>query len=121
MPSRERVQALVNTVEQGKILDAVHEFYADDVTMQDNQNPPTVVKAANLIREEGFGGVIAEVHENRAELLLVDGDRAVIHWIFDFTDKESKHFRFDQIAMQTWRGDHIAAERFYYDSATLIL
>ena len=121
MPSRERIQSLIQAVEQGHILDALQKFYADDVTMQDNQNPPTVGKAANLTREAAFGGTIAHVHENRAASFLVDGDQAAIHWLFDFTDKEGKRFRFDQIALQTWRGDHIVSERFYYDTATLII
>jgi len=118
---RERVQGLVQAVEQGHILEAIQEFYADDVTMQDNQNPPTMGRAANLAREEKFGGIIAEVHENRAASFMVDGDQATIHWLFDFTDKEGKHFHFDQLSQQTWRGHHIVSERFYYDTATLII
>ena len=121
MPSRERVQDLVAYVERGQILEAIDEFYADDVVMQDNHNPPTVGKAANREREREFGAMIAEVHENRAAAVLVDGDRAVIHRRFDFTGTDGKRYRFDQLALQTWKNDKIVSERFYYDSATLVV
>ena len=119
MPDVTRVQELISLVEQGKILHAMQDFYADDVIMQDNRNPPTVGKAANLAREKAFGDAIALVHESRAESFLVNGDRAAIHWIFDFTSINGQRLRLDQVAYQTWRGDRIIQERFYYDTATL--
>jgi hypothetical protein len=42
MPSRERVAALIERVEQGKYVEALQEFYAEDATMQENGNPPRV-------------------------------------------------------------------------------
>jgi ketosteroid isomerase-like protein len=121
MPSRERVRDLVAYVERGRILEAIDEFYADDVVMQDNHAPPTVGKAANREREQAFAALIAEVHENRAAAVLVDGDRAVINWRFDFTGTDGTRYRFDQLAFQSWKGDRIVNERFYYDSATLVV
>ena len=72
-------------------------------------------KAANRQREAPFGATIAQVHENRATALLVDGDQAAIHWIFDYTDTDGRRTRLDEIAHQTWRGDKIVRERFFYD------
>ena len=40
MPSRERVQALVAMVEEGKYVEAIREFYAEDASMQENGEPP---------------------------------------------------------------------------------
>ena len=123
MPSRQRVLDLVSAVEQGRILDAIDAFYADDVLMQDNHNPPTVGKAANQAREAEFVGFIREVHENRAHLVLVDGDHAVVNWHFAFTGTDGNRLRFDQLALQTWRGEgddaRIVHERFVYDPSTL--
>ena len=119
MPTRNRVQELVRYVEQGKILEAIDEFYADNVVMQDNGNTPTVGKAANRERETQFMAFIREVHQNRAAAVLVDGAYAVINWHFEFTGVDGNRTRFDQLAFQTWLGDRIVHERFYYDSATL--
>ncbi len=119
MALKHRVQQLVSYVEQGKILEAIEEFYADDVTMQDNLNPPTVGKPANLARERQFLASVAQVHENRAAAVIVDAPHAAIHWRFDFTGTNGRRMRFDQIAYQTWVGDRIAHERFVYDPGTL--
>ena len=118
MSTRERVLDLVSYVEQGRILDAIREFYADDVVMQDNLNPPTVGKAANLERERAFFGAI-QVHEHRALSVLVDGDRATINWLFQFTGADGVRYRMDQLALQQWRDGRIVRERFVYDSASL--
>jgi ketosteroid isomerase-like protein len=119
MPVKERVLELVRYVEQGKILEAIEEFYAEDVVMQDNANTPTVGKPANHEREAQFVAFIREVHENRAAVVLVDGEHAVIHWYFEFTGADGKRTRLDQLAFQTWLGDQIVHERFFYDPATL--
>jgi ketosteroid isomerase-like protein len=119
MPSRARVEDLIARVQRGAILDALRDFYADDVVMQDNANPPTVGLAANLERERAFGATIAQVHECRAPSVVIEGQHVVIHWIFEYTGTDGARYRFDQLAHQTWRGDRIVAERFFYNAAAL--
>jgi SnoaL-like polyketide cyclase. len=123
MPTRQRVRDLVTMVEQGRILDAIDAFYADDVIMQENLNTPTVGKSTNRAREKQFVDFIKEVHENRADLMLVDGNHSVVNWHFEFTGSDGKRVRFNQLALQTWRGEgpeaRIVRERFVYDPATL--
>ena len=36
---------------------------------------------------------------------------------FELTDKSGKTGRFDEVALQEWRGDRIFRERFFYDPA----
>jgi hypothetical protein len=119
MSITERVHNLVAYVEQGRIIEAIEEFYDDGVVMQENLNPPTVGKAANLERERTFVASIAQVHENRAGGVFVEGNRVVIHWTFEFSGIDGKRLRFDQVALQVWDGDRIISERFIYDPATL--
>ena len=119
MPTRDQVATLVRYVEASRILDAIDELYADDVSMQDNLNPPVVGRAANRERERAFfGGII--VHQNRALSVAVDGDQAVIHWLFEFTGGDGKRYRLDQLAHQDWKDGRIVKERFYYDSAKIV-
>src|SRR5215212_4916732 len=120
MPStRDQVARLVRYVESNRILDAIDELYADDVSMQDNLNPPVVGKTANRERERAFFGGIT-VHQNRALSVAVDGDQAVIHWLFEFTGGDGKRYRLDQLAHQDWKDGRIVKERFYYDSAKIV-
>jgi hypothetical protein len=93
--TRDRVQQLIARAERWEILDAMEEFYADNVVMQENLNPPTVGLAANLERERGFVASIAKVNEMRAQAVVVDGDRAVINWRQDLVDTNGQRLLFD--------------------------
>jgi ketosteroid isomerase-like protein len=119
MTTRDQVAKLVRYVEANRILDAIDELYADEVSMQDNLNPPVVGRAANRERERSFFGGIT-VHQNRALSVAVDGDQAVIHWLFEFTGGDGKRYRLDQLSHQNWKDGRIVEERFYYDSAKIV-
>ena len=77
-----------------------------------------VGRKANAERERTFFSSIT-LHDNRARTVVVDGDHVVISWLLDFTGADGKRYRLDQLAFQTWRGDRIVRERFYYDSAAI--
>ncbi|HKW49625.1 MAG TPA: SnoaL-like domain-containing protein [Gemmatimonadaceae bacterium] len=117
--TREHVQRLIAFAEQWRILDAMQEFYADDVVMQENLNPPTVGLRANLERERAFVASIATVNEMKAFAVLVDGDRAVVNWHQDLVTTDGQRLRFDQLSLQLWKDGKIVHERFVYDPASL--
>jgi ketosteroid isomerase-like protein len=117
--TRERVQSLVRYVEAGRFLEALDEFYAEDVTLQENLGPPFVGEAA-YEKERAFVAALRAA-ESRAVSVLVDGDQAVIHWIADYVFTDGSRLRFDQLAHQQWRDGRIVRERFVYDPGTLPL
>jgi ketosteroid isomerase-like protein len=119
MPTRDQVTRLVRLVEANRILDAIDEFYDENVSMQDNLQPPVVGKAANRAREQAFFGGIT-VRGNRALSIAIDGDQVVIHWLFEFTAGDGTRYRMDQLSHQDWRDGRIVRERFYYDSARIV-
>jgi ketosteroid isomerase-like protein len=119
MSTRERVQELVGYVQAGRIPEAIERFYAEGVTMQENRRPPTVGKAANLARERAFGDSIERWHEVSARAVAVDGDQALIEWVFEYTTREGQRIRMEEIAQQTWSDGRIVRERFFYDTARL--
>ena len=51
---QQRQQDLLNHIRQGKIFEALNEFYDTDTVMQDNANPPTKGLTANIEREKQF-------------------------------------------------------------------
>jgi ketosteroid isomerase-like protein len=120
MSTNERVSGLISYVERGDILGAIAEFYDEQVSMQDNTNPPTVGREANLERERVFFAGIT-VHQHRALAAVVDGDLAVISWLLEFTGADGQRYRLDQVAHQTWKDGKIIRERFYYDSASVLV
>lgn len=117
MPTRERVAQLIVLVEQGRYVEAIEAFYTEDASMQENLQPPRKGRAALVAGERKVLAAFKQVRTLPVESFLVDGDRVVIHWVFEFTRHDGRTFRQDELAWQRWRGDRIVEERFYYDPA----
>jgi ketosteroid isomerase-like protein len=119
MPSRERAEAFVAAVEAGNFVRSIRDFYAEDATAQENLQPPRIGREALIAHEEKTLRAMGKV-EPHATTLLVDGDRVVIGWRFDMTGRDGITRRLDELSLQTWRGDRIATERFFYDPASIL-
>lgn len=65
----ERVDKLNAMIRDGKIIEAMTEFYADDVSMQENETPPTVGKSQNIAREKQFVSNVIEWRAEKAKLI----------------------------------------------------
>jgi len=109
-----RVNALNNMIQQGRIMEAMHEFYADEVVMSENDAAATVGLEANLAREQDFVDN-AQWHGLELKDVVVDGDTAMVRWWLDFTNANyGGRLAFTQVAYQKWRNGKIVEERFYY-------
>jgi ketosteroid isomerase-like protein len=119
MPTLARVKAFIARVEAFDYVAALEEFYHPDATMQENQGPirstlPTLI--------EGEQGALQrnDIRTRKVERFAIEGDHVFINWIFDITSRKDGTTRvMDEIAVQTWRGEKIATERFYYDPASV--
>ena len=114
-----RVADLVSYIQNGRIHDAMLEFYADDVQMQENNNPPTAGLPANVVREQQFVASVKEWKTLNVETVSVDAKRgrSVVQSNFSFVNQQDQLVQYDQVAVQQWRGGKITHEKFYYDSA----
>ena len=117
MPTRERVQAFVAMVEANKFVEAIREFYTEDATMQENLGDVRAGRDALVAAEEAALRRVKSITTRPGSTFAIDGDRVIVHWVFDIEQADGKRFTLDELAYQTWRGDRIAQERFYYDPA----
>lgn len=116
MPTRERVQAFVAMVEANRFVEAIRDFYTDDATMQENLGEVRTGLDALVAQEEAALRRVKAITTRPGSTFAIDGDRVIVHWVFDIDLPDGK-FTLDELAYQTWRGDRIAQERFYYDPA----
>ena len=121
MPDKAVVERFIAIVESNRHAEAIEAFYADDATMQENNQAPRAGLATLVAHERRALARVKSVHTHKVDSYFVDGDRVAIHWVFDFTLPDGKRFRIDEMAHQTWRGDKILHERFFYDPATVSL
>ena len=118
MSIKPQVLDLISLVEKGQMLEAMNRYYAENVAMQENVSPPSVGFAENYAREEAFYGSLQALNFNLVSV-VVEGDRAVINWVFDYTTADGTSYRMDEIAIQTWRDGKIVHERYVYDTGSL--
>lgn len=119
MPSRERVAAFVALVEANRHVEAIETFYHPHASMQENQQPPRVGRDA-LVAGERRMLASNRVHTHPADVVLVDGNRSVVRWRFQFTPIEGgPTLVLKELALQRWEGDRIAEEQFFYDPAQM--
>ena len=115
MPSRTLLDEFIAVVESGDHAGAIERYYTEDASMQENANPPRVGRDGLVAHERGVLALMTQVY-SKAMSSTVEGDNVAIHWIFEMTDKSGKVHRFDEVALQQWRGDKIRRERFFLRS-----
>ena len=115
MPGRQRVIGLIAMVEEGKYVEAIGEFYAENATMQENGEPPRGGRDRLMESERKVLAAHTEARTLPGSSFLLEGDRVVIHWNFEFMRADGKRFRMEELALQRWQGERIAEERFFYD------
>jgi ketosteroid isomerase-like protein len=108
------INDLNNKVLQGKALDAFEEYYADNVVMQENNDPATEGKDANRKREQEFFASIKEFHGAEVKNLAIGENVSMVEWSWDYTHAEWGRVQMNQVAIQTWKDGKITHEKFYY-------
>jgi SnoaL-like domain len=113
----ERITDLNNMILEGSILDAFEKYYANDVTMQENENPPTLGKANNRANEEAFVNGITEFRSAVVKNVIVSNNITVVEWDFDFTHKDWGTRTYTQVSVQRWNDEgQIINEKFNYNN-----
>jgi hypothetical protein len=120
MPDRHIVEAFAAAVESNDHVGAIERFYAPDASTRENQNDPRRGREALAARERAVLASVAGVETTRLSPIFIDGNHSAIHWRFAFTPKDNGPPRvMEEIALQTWRGNELIAERFFYNPAQM--
>ena len=98
----------------GQAMDAFEKFYADDLVMQENDQPPRVGKVANREFEEQFFAAIKEFHGATLGEVAFTDDVSFSEWTFDVTFRDGNRVANPQVTRRKWRDGKIINERFYH-------
>lgn len=119
MPSADTLQRFIARVESNAHVEAIHEFYVEDASMRENMKEPRVGRAALMERERKTMDKAKDVRSRCVPPVFVNGDHAVVRWIFDFEWADGTRTHLEELAYQRWEGERIAEEQFFYDPAQL--
>lgn len=115
MPSLATLQAFAAAVESNDHVGAIQKFYAPDARTQENDGSPRIGRDALAERERAVLASVASVKTTRLGPVLLDGNHSAICWRFEFAGKDGKVRAMEEVAWQTWRGEQLIEERFFYD------
>ena len=113
MTQETSVQAVIDGILRGQILETFDRYYAPDVVMSENGSDERVGFEACRAYEEAFVNGV-EFHAASVGRTIVAGDQAAIEWTFEFTPKGGERMTQKQVALQTWRDGKVVREDFYH-------
>lgn len=113
---RQRLQDLHNHIRQGKIIEAMNEFYDTDTIMQDNANTPTKGLAANIEREKQFMSGVKEWKGFNVTASAAGDNVTFYEAVVDFVATNGQYVHMEQVSVAKWKDGKIMHERFYYDT-----
>lgn len=101
----------------GQAMEGFEQFYADDVVMQENDQEPTLGKAANRDRELKFFASVEQFHGADVKASAAGDDVSFGEWELDVTFKGGSRVVMKQVSVRHWKDGKIVREKFYYDGA----
>jgi ketosteroid isomerase-like protein len=108
------VEDLIAKVVGGTPLDAFDRYYAEDVTMQENEQPPRVGKAACRAFEADFLSKIKAVRTYVCDGYVISGDKAFIVYRIDADHADWGTLKMSEVAIQEWSNGKMVREKFVY-------
>jgi len=113
---QDRLEDLFSYIREGRILDAINEFYAEDAVMQENNLPPTVGREANLEREKQFLSTVKEWQRFDVTAKGVGEDVTFYETVMDWVTIDGTPVHVEQVVVAKWRNGKIIHERYYHNS-----
>jgi ketosteroid isomerase-like protein len=115
MPHASVVNAFVARVEAGDFIGAIEDYYDAEVVTQENEATPKIGRETVLASERAFMAAMRSIVAERVAPPLIGDEHVAVRWRFTLTPREGDALTLDEIAFQTWRGDRIVAEKFFFD------
>ncbi|MFN8353936.1 MAG: hypothetical protein U0Y10_05815 [Spirosomataceae bacterium] len=111
----ESVALLNQLIEAGQTLLAMERFYAENVTMQENEEPPRYGKQLCIEHEQQN---LSYVKALKCTLLnqAINPETGVVfsEWEYWFTNHKDKTSGLREVSVQQWQNGQIVREKFYY-------
>ncbi|HSF10092.1 MAG TPA: nuclear transport factor 2 family protein [Nitrospirales bacterium] len=110
-----RLEDLFAYIREGRILDAINEFYAEDAAMQENNESPTVGRKANLEREKQFLSTVKEWKRFEVTAKGAGDDVTFYETVMDWVASDGTPVHVEQVVVAKWQGGKIIHERYYHN------
>ena len=112
----QRVAELQGFINEGKIIEAMEEFYSDGISMRENSEAAIVGLEANIEREKEFLSIVKEWKWTKWHAVAVNEETGVafLEYSFEFVSTDDQTITYEQATVQRWVDGKIVSERFYH-------
>ena len=117
MSLSEDLREFIRLCEQGKTLEAIERFYAEDVVVFENHERARAGREACLAFEREALARLSQPATLRARAHAVEQQSGVafVEWVIRFIGDDERPMRLEEVAVQRWGRGRIVEERFYYE------
>ena len=100
-------------LEKGLAMDAFEEYYAETITMQENETEPRIGKALN---REQCGEFVQMFPDLKLKVLSTayGNNLSIQEVLFEYTNESGKKIRYPEVAVRNWENGRVIREKFYY-------
>ena len=112
---QDRLEDLFSYIREGRILDAITEFYAEDAAMRENDQSPTVGRESNLEREKLFLSTVKEWKRFDVTAKGVAEDVTFYEAVMDWVATDGTPVHVEQVVVAKWQDGRITHERYYHN------
>jgi len=112
----QKIQDMYRMIGENQTMEALEQYYHDDVVVIDGQEAPRHGKAAQRKAVEQWESMVVETHGGGVGAITAHEDDAVTmveSWA-EVTFKDGNRVKMEEVGVQKWQGDKIIHERFYY-------
>ncbi|WP_422860739.1 2-dehydropantoate 2-reductase [Flagellimonas sp. S174] len=120
MPTKEFIENFIRAVEELPHDQVIKKFYADDASIQENQGEPRIGIDSLIENERNMLKKARKVKSECIRPFFHEGKNVVIRWKFQFEWLDGSTTQIEEMAHQTWKGDKIYKEQFFYDPKQFI-
>ncbi len=110
-----KVNEVTALLGQGKFIEAMNGYLADDVQLFEGNNPAKVGKAFCIDEEEKLLATVTAFHGyNVTSGPAVQGDTTFYEAVMEFDTNDGTKHRFEQVVRSQWKDGKIINERYYH-------
>lgn len=110
---RELIDAKIELMKQGKMVEATEQFFAENAESVDFTGAVTSSREAMINKMKGFLGSIAKVNGITFHNSAVSGNISFVEFTFDFDMSDGSKVLWHEVIRSVWANGRIVQEQFF--------
>lgn len=109
-----KLEAQINDLTaQGKMLDAIDQFYCDHCTFTESDGSSRKSKAEQVAHLSGFFGTLESFDGAKMHGAATGENYATSEWTFNMTTKDGQKIEWNEVLVRSWKDGKVVAETYY--------